>query len=257
MKATNILKAILPKFAFEFIVYWHKSRKNKSSEFFEKEFKLFTTKIADNRFICNWADVVPCLKDATATTPFEPHYTYHPAWAARMLAKSMPEKHVDISSSTQFIVIASAFVPIEFYDYRPAALTLSGLDCKRGDLTALPFADNSIPSLSCMHVIEHIGLGRYADPIDPQSDIKAMSELNRVLAKGGQLLFVVPIAGIAKIEFNAHRIYTYEMILKSFSNLKLENFALITDDQKYIENATKELSDKQTWGCGCFLFRKS
>jgi hypothetical protein len=256
MIVKNILKAILPKIIFEFGVYWYKSRHNKSLESFEKDFKLFSSKISDNRFICNWSDTNPCLKDAIPTTPFEPHYTYHPAWASRILAKTKPEKHIDIASSTQFIVVASAFVPIEFYDYRPAPLSLSGLECEKGDLTALPFSDNSINSLSCMHVVEHIGLGRYGDPIDPQGDIKAMSELSRVVAKGGQLLFVVPIGGKAKIEFNAHRIYTYDIIINAFSNLKLENFALITDAQTYNDNSNKEESDKQKWGCGCFHFRK-
>ena len=56
--------------------------------------------------------------------------------------------------------MVSAFIPVEFYDYRPAELSLSGLEFKHADLTHLPFADNSVESLSCMHVIEHIGLGR-------------------------------------------------------------------------------------------------
>ncbi len=257
MKIAKLLKFLLPKFLFEFIVKIYKSRHSKTFEAFKNEFELFTSKIADDRFACNWTEIVPCLNDATSTIPFEPHYTYHPAWAARILAKTKPAKHIDISSSTQFIVVASAFVPIEFYDYRPASFTLSGLECKKGDLTALPFTDNSISSISCMHVVEHIGLGRYGDPIDPQGDIKAMSELSRVLAKNGQLLFVVPVTGKPKIQFNAHRIYSYDMIVQVFSKFKLEDFTLITDDRRYVESASKQEADRQSWGCGCFLFRNN
>jgi hypothetical protein len=36
-----------------------------------------------------------------------------------------------------------------------------------------------------MHVVEHIGLGRYGDPIDPDGDLKAISELKRVVQKRG------------------------------------------------------------------------
>jgi len=44
-----------------------------------------------------------------------------------------------------------------------------------------------------MNVVEHVGLGRYGEPLDPEGDIKAMRELRRVLAPGGSLLFVVPV----------------------------------------------------------------
>ncbi len=47
---------------------------------------------------------------------------------------------------------------------------------------------------SCMHTIEHIGLGRYGDPLDAVGDQTALSELQRVVAPGGSLLIVVPVA---------------------------------------------------------------
>ncbi|NDC42314.1 MAG: DUF268 domain-containing protein, partial [Chitinophagia bacterium] len=56
----------------------------------------------------------------------------------------------------------------------------------------LPFESDSIPSLSCMHTIEHVGLGRYGDQLDPQGDLKAIAELKRVVQPGGDLLFVTP-----------------------------------------------------------------
>lgn len=109
-----------------------------------------------------------------------------------------------------------------------------------------------------MHVIEHIGLGRYGDPIDVDGDLKAISELKRVLMGGGNLFFVVPIGGVAKIMFNAHRIYTYKQVMSYFKDYDLMEFSLIPDNssQGIIENATQEQSDAQNYGCGCFWFRK-
>ena len=166
------------------------------------------------------------------TTHFDRHYVYHTSWAARVLKESNPAKHVDISSSLYFSGIVSAFIPIDFYDYRPANLNLSNLNSKEGNLLSLPFADDSVQSISCMHTIEHIGLGRYGDPIDPCGDIKAINELKRVTAKNGSILFVVPIGKIPMIEFNAHRIYSYKQIVSYFDGFELKEFSLIPEDER-------------------------
>ena len=211
----------------------------------------------DKRYPIKLKDIYPCIHDKTKFTGFDRHYIYHPAWAARILNQTKPDIHIDISSSLHFCSIVSAFIPMKFYDFRPAKLNLSNLSSEHADLTNLPFENNSIKSLSCMHTVEHIGLGRYGDPIDPEGDLKAINELKRVLAWGGDLLFVVPI-GKPKIMYNAHRIYSYRQILGFFSEFKLMNFSLVPDDkQKGLKNnANKEIADKQEYGCGCFWFRK-
>jgi SAM-dependent methyltransferase len=216
------------------------------------------SKSSDHRFSIHWKDRLVCLRDKTRTTGFDRHYVFHTAWAARILSEIKPEYHVDISSDLRFVTLVSAFIPIKFYDFRPANLELPDLTSKHANLTNLPFEDISIKSLSSMHVVEHIGFGRYGDPIDPQGDIKAISELKRVLSQGGSLLFVVPI-GRPRIQFNAHRIYSYDQIIGYFQGLKLEQFALIPDKPAkggLIANATKEMADEQSYGCGCFHFKK-
>lgn len=213
-----------------------------------QEFNDFVQMSKDNRFKIGYARV---LKEESAD--FDRHYVFHTAWAARVLNIIKPEKHIDISSSVYFNTLVSAFIPIDSYDYRPLIIPLSGLHTESADLKELPFPGNSILSLSCMHVIEHIGLGRYGDVLDPQGDLKAISELKRILA--GDLLFVVPI-GKPIVIFNLHRIYSYDQIMSYFSELELVEFALIPDEGGFIKDATKELVDEQNYGCGCFWFRK-
>jgi SAM-dependent methyltransferase len=211
--------------------------------------------LADDRFELSWSGRQPCLDEATASTGFDAHYLFHTAWAARQVARLRPARHVDISSSLYFCGLVSAFVPVDFYDYRPVELGLSGLRCERADLLALPFPDGSIASLSCMHVVEHIGLGRYGDPLGPQDDLRAMRELQRVLAPGGSLLIVTPV-GRPRIAFNAHRIYSHAQVLAGFPELRLEEFALVPDPprRELIPEATPALADAQQYGCGCFRF---
>ncbi len=189
-------------------------RKINLEDKFKKTFDLLLNQSnkTDKRFALNWEDRFICPDDNTSETHFDTHYIYHLAWAARKVKEINPEFHIDISSSLHFCTMLSAFIPVKFYDYRPAYLNLSNLESKKADLMALPFEDSSINCLSCMHTVEHVGLGRYGDPLDYDGDLKAISELKRVVAKDGFLLFVVPV-GKSKIMFNAHRIYDYEVLL--------------------------------------------
>jgi len=199
----------------------------------------------------------PCLQDATKKTGFDRHYIYHTAWLARVLQTTRPQKHVDISSILYVPGIISAFIPMDYYDFRPPNLQLDNLKVGHADLTKLPFANENINSLSCLHSLEHIGLGRYGDSIDPFGDIKAAGELTRVIAKGGNLFIVVPI-GKPRIIYNAHRIYSYFQIIEMFSSFNIFEFSLIPDDENLsiIRNADSSLVENQKYACGCFWFKK-
>lgn len=218
----------------------------------------------DGRFTVPWDRRLPQLNEQASLT-VEPHYFYHPVWAARVLAQTRPQRHVDVSSILHWASITSAFVPIEYYELRPPALAyLDGLTVHQGDVTCLPIESGTVPSLSCMHALEHIGLGRYGDPIDPRGDEAGAAELSRVLAPNGDLLFVVPI-GQGDIQFNAHRNYTTALALGLFPDLELVEFTLIHEnagrmgphvDSLSTGDRAFELAADQRHGCGCFWLRK-
>ncbi len=220
-----------------------------------KQFKEASIKVGDSRFVLSSKNFWPILHEKASTHDFDRHYIYHPAWAARKLSEIKPESHIDISSTLHFSTVVSAFIPVKFYDYRPAEVTLSNFSSGSADLLKLPFADNSIKSLSCMHTLEHIGLGRYGDPIDPMGDVKSMKELGRVLVVGGNLLIVVPV-GKPKVQFNSQRIYSYDQVVSAFSQLQVREFTLLPDEGDLIFNADKALVEKQVYGMGCFWFVK-
>ncbi len=226
---------------------------------FLAKFREFQKRNSQERpeFTVTWKDRWVRIDDATVKLPFDAHYVYHTAWAARVLAELRPSKHIDISSYTYFATLVSAFLPVEFYDYRPAEIQLSNLTCGSADLNQLPWEDRSIESLSCMHTIEHIGLGRYGDPIDPNGDKRALSELSRVLRRGGSLLIVVPV-GRPRIQYNAHRIYGPAMIEALLPELTLRRWALLPDDTSdgLVENPPYDLALQQRYGCGCFWFER-
>ncbi len=203
-----------------------------------------------------WSDANPQLLDRTAETGIDPHYFHVSAWAARRILEARPELHVDVGSQNLFVATLSAAVPVIFVDYRPLRATLPGLLSVGGSLLALPFADASLPSLSCLHVAEHVGLGRYGDPLDPGGTRKAAAELARVLARGGQLCFAVPV-GLPRVCFNAHRVHAARDVRGWFERLDLAEFAGVDDDGARVDGAPLNRFDGAAYACGFFRFRRS
>jgi hypothetical protein len=199
-----------------------------------------------------------CLSDDTAATYFDQHYLYHVAWAVRKLASASPRLHVDFGSSLNFCSTVSAICETRFYDIRPAEIHLSGLTCLEANLTALEIASDSLESVSCMHVLEHIGLGRYGDDLDPCGDLKAIAELKRVVAPNGALYVVAP-TGLPRIAYNAHRIYAADSFVGYFSDeFQLEEFYFIDNQSGGVPalNVSFPETRRYDYGCGCYFFRK-
>ena len=235
---------------------------------FRNEYKHFYGKLDKKRgFVCSEATLSPRLYDATAETVFDRDYLYHAAWAARRISIINPPYHTDFSSNLYLSAILSAYVPTRFYDYRQPDLHLSGLVVDFADLTSLSFDEESLPSISCLSVIEHIGLGRYGDSLDPDGDLKAVEELKRVTARGGSVLINVPLGKTPKIFFNAHRIYSKQQVMDMFRDFSLADFMFIHRDIRYpactADPSPDEMDELEGgrfgdgyYAAGCFHFIK-
>lgn len=231
-------------------------------------YKNWVSIIYIGRYICHWfkfqsnydkklefRNSYPFLSDWVSHTPIDYHYFYQGAWIARKIKYRPPQIHMDIGSSVMTISVLSSFVPTIFVDYRPLIANLSNLLSISGSITKLPFKDKKVDSLSCLHVLEHIGLGRYGDPIDPEGYKKAAYELSRILKPGGHLYISAPI-GIPRICFNAHRIFSVEEIICVFNSLRVVEFSLVDDNGKYIENSSYNHGNKERYACGLFEFER-
>jgi SAM-dependent methyltransferase len=202
-----------------------------------------------------WRDALPKLGDRLATTPFDSHYFFQDVWAARQVAALAPERHVDVGSLIDYVGLLTAICEVVFIDIRPLAVGLDRLQPLAGSILDLPLGDCSVASLSCLHVAEHIGLGRYGDPLDPLGTRRAASELQRVLAPGGQLLFSLPV-GRPRVCFNAHRVHDPQSVLDMFDELELLEFAGVDDEGNFLPGiAPQELAEAR-YSCGMYRLRR-
>ena len=200
-------------------------------------------------------DSAPMLGEATATTPFDRHYFYQDTWAFSKIVSSGAKLHVDVASRIDLVGFLTAVCEVKFVDIRPLRVDLPHFESVNASILGLPFDNNSVKSLSCLHVVEHIGLGRYGDSLDPEGSAHACRELERVLAPRGNLYFSCPV-GKPRVCFNAHRIHSVAQILSYFSRLDLVEFSGIDDQRRLRRNAGVHTFDESEYACGLFHFTK-
>lgn len=172
----------------------------------------------------------PCIGDDTAQTSIEPIYFYQDTWAFAKIVRSNPSLHVDVGSHHKFVALLSQVVPVTMVDIRPLSLPLESLVFRKGSILELPFEDNSVPSLSSLCVMEHIGLGRYGDPLDPFGSEKTIDELKRVLAPTGRLYLSVPVGDYSLVAFNAGRVFTMNYITELIQPLVVVEQRFVVGD---------------------------
>lgn len=197
----------------------------------------------------------PVLSEKTAETPFDSHYFYQDIWAFKKIYASKAKTHVDVGSRVIFVGLLSTITKTTFIDIRPLKVNLENFESIKGSILSTPYKNNSIVSLSCLHVAEHIGLGRYGDPLDPLGTKKACKELARILTPGGNLFFSLPV-GKPRLCFNAHRIHSPKQIISYFKNLKLIELSGIDDNGNFIENIDIDILENSDYACGLFWFTK-
>lgn len=185
------------------------------------------------------------------------HYFYQDVWALRHLKQLQPDEHHDVGSRLDgFVAQATAICPVIYWDIRPPQFELPNFQFRQGNILNLPLATGSIRSLSCLHVAEHIGLGRYDDPIDPAGTEKALRELQRVVVPGGQLLFSIPI-GRERVEFNAQRICDPETPTRILAGMRLMEFNAVDDGGRLRQNVNPAELRNSKYACGLYRFIKN
>lgn len=202
-----------------------------------------------------WRDSYPCLRDRHELAPFDAHYFYQDLWAAEKLMEAPPLAHVDIGSHLSLVGVLAAAFPVIFADIRPLVVSVPRLHSVAADGLCLPFADGSVSSMSCLHVAEHVGLGRYGDRLDVEGTEGMCNELRRVLAPGGHLLFSVPV-GRPRVCFNAHRILSPNQVLGYFQGLQLVEFSAVTDRRQLVRQVEPESLTTASYACGLFQFTR-
>jgi SAM-dependent methyltransferase len=200
-------------------------------------------------------ELFPQIHEWTATTDFDAHYVYQGAWLFERLLDRKPREHVDVGSYIGYMGFISALFPTTFIDIRPTGAEFAGFSEKMGSVLDLPYDDGAVSSLSCLHVVEHIGLGRYGDPVDPRGSIKALAELQRVLAPGGDLYLSLP-SGRAATYFNAHRVFDPSAVVETLDELELVQLDAVLDGEKRVRRVTLEELRDSTYDCGMYWFRR-
>jgi hypothetical protein len=202
--------------------------------------------------------LLPILGDRYESAGALGHYFHQDLWAARRIHDRRPPRHVDIGSRVDgFIAHLLVFMPVTVIDVRPLTSHVAGLSFVQEDATSLrSFADDSIDSISSLHAVEHFGLGRYGDPVDPSASFKMMDTLARVLKPQGRLYFSVPV-GRERLEFNAHRVFAARTVLDAFARLRLVSFAAVDDSGILRDPCSVDEVEGAHLACGLYEFTKA
>lgn len=207
----------------------------------------------------------PCLYDwyeEGGTTKSE--YFWQDLLVARMIFAAKPEKHVDIGSRVDgFVAHVASFREIEVFDVRSISAQIPGVIFTKTDfMKPIEQMKDYCDSLSCLHALEHFGLGRYGDPLDVKGFERGLSNMAALLKKDGVLYLSVPI-GVERVEFNANRVFDPRVIVNQglINSLHLSDLTVIHQGSmiKVIVPNESQLADlsNQQYALGIFTFVKN
>lgn len=158
-------------------------------------------------------------------------YFWQDIWAAK---KVFQEKDVrnsfrcyDIGSRLDGFIahLLAGGIEVTMIDIRPLPYHVPGLNFIQADATSMKgIKDESIECLTALCSLEHFGLGRYGDSIDPEACFKCFRAIQKKVKRGGKIYISVPI-GAEHLEFNAHRIFNASTIINEFSDCNLIEFS--------------------------------
>lgn len=191
------------------------------------------------------------------------HYFHQDLLVASFIHNKNPARHIDIGSRIDgFVAHVASFRKVEVMDVRDLSnVGHQNISFVKADLTNDDNAQKNITdSVSCLHAIEHFGLGRYGDPVDPGGHLKGFKNILLMLKPGGTLYISFPIGNSNEVHFNAHRVFRPKDILgwtEGKDRLRLERFDYVDDDGCLHQNVDLENTDIDvTFGCGIYTFEK-
>ncbi|WP_395742599.1 DUF268 domain-containing protein [Prosthecobacter sp.] len=209
---------------------------------------------------------IPCLEDRYAEGgTARGHYFHQDLLVARRVFQNNPEKHLDIGSRIDgFVAHVASFRAIDVMDIRPLSNEIPNIHFVQADLMQ-PMdkaLQGSYDSMSCLHALEHFGLGRYGDPIQHDGHLVGLKNMGALLKTGGKFYFSTPI-GPQRIEFNAHRVFSVQYLLNQFkSHYVVDQFSYVDDRGSLHTN--EELTAAGIggnfgckYGCGIFEMTKT
>ncbi len=191
------------------------------------------------------------------------HYFHQDLLVANKIFQNNPIKHVDIGSRVDgFVAHVASFRAIEVFDIRDLDIDILNIKFKRADIMADDFdLYDYCDSISSLHVIEHLGLGRYGGKVDPNGHLKGLDNIYEMLKAEGKFYFSVPI-GEQRIEFHAHRVFSVKYLLELLEGrYRIDSFSYVDDRGKLFREVQLNLQDIQnnyscSYGCGIFELTK-
>ncbi len=123
------------------------------------------------------------------------------------------------------VALAAGARHVTTVDYAPLKSEHPKIDAVTPDAFAKRYLDGSLPQFDALisfSSVEHSGLGRYGDALNPWGDLIAMGRAWCALRPGGEALIGVP-AGADRIHFNECRVYGKLMFSHLFANWEQVN----------------------------------
>ncbi len=186
------------------------------------------------------------------------HYFWQDLIAAKWVNELKVVNLLDVGSRIDgFISHVLSFTKVTLLDVRPLQIEIPGLTVRVQDIMKEAIGELERHScVSSLHSIEHFGLGRYGDPINPIGHIVGLQNISNLVSVGGQLIISFPI-GQPSVEFDSQRILEPnfpELILENFS---LQEFVLIPWRGQPAFNLTPEMVDSRIAGqLGLYRFER-
>lgn len=190
-----------------------------------------------------WGIECPILDEWSASSGNLGAYFHQDLTFARWIREDNPVRHVDVGSRIDgFIGHLAVFREVEVLDIRPQNRDIENIVFRQLDLMQDLPAEwvHAADSVSCLHTIEHFGLGRYGDSIDPDGYLRGLDQLKKIVKPGGRLYLSTPI-GPQRIEFNAHRIFSAKTVVDWFdSSWEILRFAYLDDSETLHMNVSHD-----------------